>query len=133
MSKGKVVPQDTHRTRNSSQVFGLGSVELCSYKACLLPSVLDGVKKSTVAEPVPSAVPAATASHGALGNAIPASSGTPAGCQERMQRFQEEGCSTRAFLQMNGKQVQLQEKDGERNSVCPSHFCDKHMGSSVCR
>lgn len=38
MSKGKVVPQDTHRTRNTSQVFVLGSVELCSYKGCPSPT-----------------------------------------------------------------------------------------------
>lgn len=100
---------------------------------CPMPSALNGGKKSTGVEPVHSTVPAATTIHGALGNAIPASSGTSTGCKERMQRFQEEGCNTHAFLQMNGKQVQLQKKDGARNSVRPTHFSDKHMGSSVCR
>lgn len=63
---------------------------------------LERGKKCTVVEPVHSAVPAATASHGASADAI------PVGWKERMQRFQEERCSTHAFLQMNGKQVQLQ-------------------------
>ncbi|KAF2983968.1 hypothetical protein EK904_005327 [Melospiza melodia maxima] len=119
-------------------------IELCWYKAWRSPTqvVPDAIglergKKCTVVEPVHSAAPAATASHGAATaspgaatashgaatsshgaataghGAATASPGVcadaiPAGWKERMQRFQEERCSTHAFLQMNGKQVQLQ-------------------------
>lgn len=135
MSKGKVVPQVTHRTRNTSQVLGLGSVELCWYKACLSPTHilpdaigLEWGEKSTVH----STVPAATAIHGAFANATPASSGTAAGWKERMQCFQE-GCSTHAFLRMNGTQVQLQKTGWSKEFSLATHFRDKHVSSSVCR
>lgn len=87
---------------------------------CPMPLALNGVKKSTVVEPVHSAVPAATATHGAFANAIPASSRTAEGWKERMQHVQEEGCSTHAFLQMNGKQVQLQ-KTGQSKEFSLAH------------
>lgn len=83
---------------------------------------LERGKKCTVVEPVHSAVPAATASHGAATASHGASANAiPARWKERMQRFQEERCSTHAFLQMNGKQVQLQ-KAGWSKELSLAHL-----------